>query len=283
MLNYFLLGFSVDIDGWYFHSYEIWFACTVVFFGVGTVSFSLLEYRLGHRNIFGAFFENLFWVPFLCVLTRLTACGLILTLHFSFVFFSGLSIHISQVILAHLFSCNITWGATKKEVERSNFWMEVPKILKRFWVSSVISTLCILTVVVFSTTLVPPEWRVEKSSWSLFLPLLYAFPLLFYGTWQRLILSALSSINTGCHLLYPVSDQMFYPTCFLPLKCFLHLDRAEPVVDDFLLLILLRAALDAVLHHPSTNLSPWLLGKGISTGYFGSKRPQASTSVLIRV
>jgi hypothetical protein len=217
LLNYFLLGFSVNIDGWYFHSYEIWFACTVVFFGVGTVSFSLLEYRLGHRNIFSAFFENLLWVPFLCVLTRLTACGLILTLRSSFVFFSGLSIHISQVILAHLFSCNITWGATKKEVERSNFWMEVPKILKRFWVSSVISTLCILTVVIFSTPLVPPEWRVEKSSWSLFLPLLYASPLLFYGTWQRLILSALSSINTGCHLLYPVRDQMFRLACFLPL------------------------------------------------------------------
>jgi len=92
-----------------------------------------------------------------------------------------LSIHISQAILAHLLSWNITWGATKKEVERSNFWMEVPKILKRFWLSLVISTLCIITVVVFSTNFIPPEWRIEKSSWSLILPLVYVSTRPFYS------------------------------------------------------------------------------------------------------
>ena len=101
--------------------------------------------------------------------------------HFSFVFFGGLSVHISQAILAHLLSCNITWGATKKEVERSNFWMEVPKILKRFWLSLVISTLCIIAVVVFSTKFIPPEWRIETSSWSLILPLVYVSTDSFYG------------------------------------------------------------------------------------------------------
>jgi hypothetical protein len=49
----------------------------------------------------------------------------------SFFFFGGLSIPLSQAILAHLFSYNITWSATKKEVERSNFFKEVPRILKR--------------------------------------------------------------------------------------------------------------------------------------------------------
>ena len=29
--NYFLLGFSVDVDGWYFHSFEIWLTCVAVF------------------------------------------------------------------------------------------------------------------------------------------------------------------------------------------------------------------------------------------------------------
>lgn len=94
-----------------------------------------------------------------------------LTLRFRFIFFGGLSIHVSQAILAHLFSYNITWDATKKEVEHSNFWMEVPKLLKRFWLSLVISTLCIITVVILSTRLVPPEWRIERSSWSVILPL----------------------------------------------------------------------------------------------------------------
>jgi len=181
LLNYFLLGFAVDVDGWYFHSFEIWLACMAVFPVSGSVAFSLLEYRLGHRSLLGAFFENFAWVPFLCVSILLSACGRILTSHISFIFFGGLSIHISQAILAHLFSCNITWDATKKEVERSNFWMEVPKVLKRFWLSLVISTLCVLTVGLLSTKLVPPEWRIEKSSWSLILPLVYVLSAPFHG------------------------------------------------------------------------------------------------------
>jgi len=71
LLNYFLLGFAVDVDGWYFHSFEIWLACIFVFPLSGNVSFSLLEYRLGLRNLFGAFLENFTWAPFLCVLTQL--------------------------------------------------------------------------------------------------------------------------------------------------------------------------------------------------------------------
>jgi hypothetical protein len=69
LLNYFLLGFSVDVDGWYFHSFEIWLTCMAVFPASGSVAFSLLEYRLGHRSLLGAFFENFTWIPFLCVLT----------------------------------------------------------------------------------------------------------------------------------------------------------------------------------------------------------------------
>ena len=69
LLNYFLLGFAVDVDGWYFHSFEIWLACIFVFPISGNVAFSLLEYRLGLRNLMGAFFENFTWAPFLCVPT----------------------------------------------------------------------------------------------------------------------------------------------------------------------------------------------------------------------
>ena len=60
--------------------------------------------------------------------------------------------------------------------------MEVPKVLERFWLSLVISTLCIITVVVLSTRLVPSEWRIEKSSWSLILPLVYVLLVPFYST-----------------------------------------------------------------------------------------------------
>jgi hypothetical protein len=47
----------------------------------------------------------------------------------------------TQAILAHLFSYNMTWGATRKEVEISNFFKEVPKIMKRYVTSLAFRTL----------------------------------------------------------------------------------------------------------------------------------------------
>lgn len=65
VLNYFLLGWALDVDGFYMHSFEIWLACTVVFPGAGNVAYTLLEYRLGQRDIFSAFMENFSYIPFL--------------------------------------------------------------------------------------------------------------------------------------------------------------------------------------------------------------------------
>ena len=81
ILNYLLLGFALEVDGFYLHSYvrliessrspsflpsfEIWLACTVVFPLAGNVGFTLLEYRLGQRSLFSSFTENVTWVPFL--------------------------------------------------------------------------------------------------------------------------------------------------------------------------------------------------------------------------
>lgn len=64
-LNYFLLGFQFPVDGFYMHSFEIWLATTVVFFGLGNIGYALLQYRLGQKNIVWAFLENLMWIPFL--------------------------------------------------------------------------------------------------------------------------------------------------------------------------------------------------------------------------
>ncbi|KAI0087250.1 glycosyl transferase family group 2-domain-containing protein [Irpex rosettiformis] len=153
VINYILLGFEFPVDGYYLHSFEIWLATTVVFYGSGNVGFTLLEYRLGKRGIFWALLENIAWVPFF------------------FFFFGGLSIPLSQAILAHLFSYNITWGATKKEVERSNFFKEIPKIFKRFWFSLLLSSLIIIGMIIVATPLVPVEWRVGSDSWAVIFPL----------------------------------------------------------------------------------------------------------------
>ena len=65
LMNYLLLGWSVGVDGFFLHSFEIWLACTVVFPGAGNIGFTLLEYRLGHRPLLDSLWENMSWVPFL--------------------------------------------------------------------------------------------------------------------------------------------------------------------------------------------------------------------------
>ncbi|KAH0580446.1 hypothetical protein H2248_001947 [Termitomyces sp. 'cryptogamus'] len=153
VLNYLLLGWALDVDGYYLHSFEIWLACTVVFPGAGNLGYTLLEYRLGQRDLLSAFLENITWIPFF------------------FFFFGGLSIHLSTALLAHMFSYNITWGATKKEVERSNFWIEIPRIWKRFWLAFVLCLVAVVAIVILSTDLIPPEWRIPGTSWAVILPL----------------------------------------------------------------------------------------------------------------
>jgi hypothetical protein len=83
VINYVLLGFQFPVDAFYFHSFEIWLATTVVFFGSGNVGFTLLEYRLGEKNLVGharfsskysysphnfkmsSLLTNISWIPFL--------------------------------------------------------------------------------------------------------------------------------------------------------------------------------------------------------------------------
>jgi hypothetical protein len=43
-----------------------------------------------------------------------------------FIFLGGISIHVSEAILAHMFEINMTWGATAKTLEFTNFFIEVP-------------------------------------------------------------------------------------------------------------------------------------------------------------
>jgi hypothetical protein len=59
---------ALKVDGFYMQSFKIWLACTAVFPTVGSLGYTLLEYRLGHRKILSSLFENLIWLPFLYVL-----------------------------------------------------------------------------------------------------------------------------------------------------------------------------------------------------------------------
>ncbi|KAG8221569.1 glycosyl transferase family group 2-domain-containing protein [Butyriboletus roseoflavus] len=156
-LNYFLLGFQFPVDGFYMHSFEIWLATTVVFFGLGNLAYALLQYRLGEKGMVWAAMESLMWIPFF------------------FFFFGGLGIPLSLAMLAHLFSYDITWTATKKEVERSNFFKEVPRILKRFWFPFLVCIVLIAGMIIVSTPLVPYQWQLTGNGWAVILPLALVF------------------------------------------------------------------------------------------------------------
>lgn len=65
LINYVLLGWEFPVDGYYLHSFEIWLATTVVFFGAGNLGFGLLEYRLGEKALIKGLLINLMWIPFL--------------------------------------------------------------------------------------------------------------------------------------------------------------------------------------------------------------------------
>jgi O-antigen ligase len=77
------------------------------------------------------------------------------------------------------------WAATKKEVERSNFFKEIPKIVKRFWFPLLLSFALIAGMAVLSTRVVPLEWRVTGEGWAVILPLAYV---LLFRSIRRLLL-----------------------------------------------------------------------------------------------
>lgn len=78
------------------------------------------------------------------------------------IFLGGLSLHVSAALLAHMFEIDMTWGATSKEAEFSNFFIEVPKVLKRFKWSMLFALISIIGMIVLATgNFIPYSWRIK--------------------------------------------------------------------------------------------------------------------------
>lgn len=113
-VNYFLKGwFAADLDKYYLDSWQVWFSIVIVFNCLGTMGLAAMRYRTRERTLVAAMLENFKWTVMLAV------------------FLGGLSIHLSMAILCHAFEIDMTWGATAKEAEASNFFIEMPKIFKK--------------------------------------------------------------------------------------------------------------------------------------------------------
>lgn len=103
-----------------------------------------MRYRIGQKSFFGSLLENLKWIPLLSI------------------FLGGLSLHVSSALLAHMFEINMTWGATSKEAEESNFFIEVPKVINRFKWSFAFALLSIAAMIILSCAhFVPWSWRIN--------------------------------------------------------------------------------------------------------------------------
>ncbi|KAF2727611.1 hypothetical protein EJ04DRAFT_478782 [Polyplosphaeria fusca] len=143
MSNYFLIGwFNGMLDHYYIDSFKVYFAIVVVFTAFGNVALALLRYRIGEATLVGALAENFKWVPLLVV------------------FLGGVSLHVSQALLCHMFNIPMIWGATAKEAEHVTFFEEIPRVLRRFKWSFLF---CIVTAVgvIIMATMVPYVWRID--------------------------------------------------------------------------------------------------------------------------
>lgn len=117
-VNYFLMGwFNGYLNKYYVDSWQVWFSI-IVFNGLGNLALAVMRYHIGERSLLYALFENFKWTIMLAI------------------FLGGLSLHVSQALLAHMFEIDMTRGATSKEAEFSNFFIEVPKVLRKVLVFS---------------------------------------------------------------------------------------------------------------------------------------------------
>lgn len=143
LANYFLMGwFNGSLDHYYLDSFKIYFAIIAVFYVCGNLALAVLRHRTGEKTFFPSLWENIKWVPCFTV------------------FLGGVSMHICQAIVSHMLSINMTWGSTSKEAEDTNFFVEIPRILKKFRGTLVFCIFCAVMMVVLAQ-FVPEFWRIK--------------------------------------------------------------------------------------------------------------------------
>lgn len=147
--NYFAIGwFNGYLDKYYIDSWKVWFSIVIVFNGLGNVALAAMRYRdeENGKGFFANLLMNFKWTFMLCI------------------FLGGLSLHVSQALLSHMFGIDMTWGATSKESTRTNFFIEVPKILKKFKFSMAFAIFAIIGMIVLGTGLgsvIPYDWQIK--------------------------------------------------------------------------------------------------------------------------
>ena len=145
VLNYFLVGwFNGHLDHYYLDSFKIYFSIIVVFNALGNLALATLRYRTKQSGFLSAIATNLKWT-------------LLLSL-----FLGGISLHLSQALVCHMLSIDMSWGATAKEFQNRAFFTEVTIIMKKFKLSLTWCFTCALGMGVLASPATPITWQIKS-------------------------------------------------------------------------------------------------------------------------
>lgn len=145
LLNYFLMGWfnNGSLDKYYQDSFRIYFSLILVFTALGNISLAVLRYRTSEGGLLQNLWTNIKYIPLLVI------------------FLGGVSMHVSQALLSHLFSIDMSWGATAKEVEAVSFFEEIPRVLKRFK-GTFLWCACVSATMVYMAVGVNEFWKITE-------------------------------------------------------------------------------------------------------------------------
>ena len=116
LMNYFLVGWlNGETDHWYISSFEVYFSLVIVFSGVSNIALAVLRYRIQDQGFLRACKFSKTLSREVLLIYRLVIENFKWILLFV-IFFGGLSISISAALLCHLFSIDVSWSTTAKEV-----------------------------------------------------------------------------------------------------------------------------------------------------------------------
>ncbi|KAF2186273.1 hypothetical protein K469DRAFT_573231 [Zopfia rhizophila CBS 207.26] len=142
LMNYFLTGwYNGWLDHYYIDSFKVYFAIVVVFTALGNIALAVLRYRIAEQELLPSLWENFKWIPLLVI------------------FLGGISLHVSQALLSHMFGFDMSWGTTAKEVENISFFEEIPRVIKKFKFTFLFCILSTAMMIAFAIV-VPPMWRI---------------------------------------------------------------------------------------------------------------------------
>jgi hypothetical protein len=152
------------LDPAFFQPYQTWLAVIIIFVAEGFVGTVVARHRAKDANLLEAASEHLKWTP----LTVL--------------FFGGLSYHVFTATMSFFFSIKVAFAATSKDVEDSNFFLEVPAIIRKHWRHLLVNFFIMGIIVALGLDFIPIEWQITE----------------FATMWTIAFIA-------GCHLIFDIA------------------------------------------------------------------------------